>query len=187
MGVAHQVPAEAWDVALETRGGREAQLLNLVERERGGEAERSVGASGALLDRLDDGQGGERGAGVAFELWGRLCGWAPITERLRELRVITELVDVLRRILRRQDARADDAVMGVERDENITGALVTEDLLGLRLRREQEADLVLIFIADNEGGLWARLEGHRFGEERLRVRQRELCEGGVGRGRGQLQ
>jgi len=136
LGVAHEVPAEAWDVPFEAGGSGEAELLNFVERERGGEAERGVGASGALLDRLDDGQGGERGAGVTFELRGGLRGWPPILERLCEFRVIAELVNVLWRVFRRQDTRTDDAILVVERDENIAGALVAEDLLGLRLRRE---------------------------------------------------
>ena len=187
LGIADEVPAEARDVALEARGRREAEALDFVECQRGREAQRRVGAGGALLDGLNDGEGGERGAGVAFDLGRRFRGWSPIAEGLGELRVVAELVDVRGGVLGGEDARADHAVMVVERDEDVARALIAEDSFGLGLRREQDAEFVLVLVADEERALGAGLNRHGVREERLRVVYRQVREGGVRRRRGQLQ
>ena len=102
-------------------------MLDLLERERLGKPEGGRGAGEPLLNALGDGEAGQGCAADTLDLWRRRFAWVPANESAEEPRLVLDPLDVLRGIARAQDFDAGDKAPGVERDEHVVGAGVTDD------------------------------------------------------------
>ena len=127
-------------------GGVAEQKADLIERDRLGKTKRRRGAREPLLDALGDGEAGERGAADALD-FKRFAGF-PADEGAEETGVALDLLDMFLGVARAQEFKTGDGASGVERDEQVIGAGITDDIVRLWRGGEQATDGIAAGVCD---------------------------------------
>ena len=127
-------------------GGVAEQKANFVERDRIGKTQRGCGAREPLLDALGDGEAGQRGATDALDF--RRFAGLPTDEGAEETGVVLYLLDVFIGVARAQEFKTGDGAAGVERDEEVIGPGITNDMVRLWRGGEQASDGVAAGVCD---------------------------------------
>ena len=129
-------------------GGVAEQKADLIERDRLGKTKRRRSAREPLLDALGDGEAGERGAADALDFWRRRFAGLPADEGSEEAGVALDLLDMFLGVARAQEFKTGDGASGVERDEEVIGAGITDDIVRLWRGGEQATDGIAAGVCD---------------------------------------
>ena len=154
--------------------------MNLFESGGIGEPEGGGLAGEPGLDRLGHGEAGESRAADAVDVAVVAEGGVPVLELVPELSGLADLVDVLGSVAAPEGADGEDAAGGIEADEEVTGAGVTDEVIGVGGGLEGGAERFAGGVQDGPAVVAAGSEAGGGGEELPGVVEGDVA--GIGRG-----